>query len=564
MKTFFSMFVALILLSGCNTKPVRDQQEPFTLILASSAKPAGAMRAGPAIPTNARLILLSSSPLEASTVTPSTIYLQHPDGSQILADITIDGQNITILPTLHLSAYTQYDIVVTTALQNSKGQHLSQNLAIPFTTDAQVDLTGPVLVANLPQAASNVNPYSQLFMQFNEVISPIHFDPSAFKVYSEPSYSVEVPGEVILAGSILRFIPETTLTFETGYRMELNTSSIIDLAGNPYVGNSIETVDFGVVASGSQTSTVSLTDSMPPFDLGNIAYCMQSADTTLFVGGENGLDIFTYDNSITSLSIQAHLTVATVGHIYSIDVNSTLNRLYLASSKGFVIVDITKLKSPSLISTFTPRNLYSNSVSIFGLDVVDNHAYLAASTEGLISLDITNEHSIKKEFSVDTEGTAFDVVRMDNTLALTDYDQGTKIFDLNGTLLSVPSPQGVGHDRRIIPFATLDGSGNPSFDYYIAAGIAGIKYWDSYNGFGDLPSSYASSYVVDIVKNRTTNNKNYANVLGVGIGYLSGFFISTYQLLPYDATAIGYLYSGSQEVIFTTDSDGFLHMYKVP
>ena len=563
MKKLFSMLVTLLILSGCNTKPMMDQQEPFTLILASSAKPGGAMKASPSIPTNARLILLSSSPLNPSTVNPSTIYLQHADGNKIPADVILDGQSITILPTLHLLAFSEYTIVVTTALQNTKGQHLRQDLIIPFTTNAQVDFAGPVLVANLPQAASNVNPYTQLFMQFNEVISPIHFDPNAFKVYLEPGYSVEVPGEVILTGAVLRFVPENTLAFETGYRMELDTASIIDLAGNPYVGSSNETIDFGVVASGSQTATVSLADSMQPFDLGSVAYCMQSVDTTLFVGGENGLNIFTYSppNTLTS---QAHLSAATVGDVYSMDVNTTTNRLYLASSKGFVIINITKLKYPSLVTTFTPLNLYGNPVAVFGLDVVEHHAYLAASTEGLISLDITNERSLIKEFTVDTEGTAFDVVRMGNTLAVADYDQGTKTFGLGGTGPSVPSPQATGHDRRIVPFATTDISGDPSFDYYIAAGIAGIKYWDSYNGFGDLPSNYASSYVVDLVKNRTTNAKNYANVLGVGIGYVNGSYISTYQLLPYTATTIGYLYSASQELIFAADTDGFLHMYKVP
>lgn len=563
MRNIFALLLISLIFISCNTKPMMDQQEPFTLILASSAKPGGVMRASPSIPTNARLILLSSSPLEPSTVNSSSIYLQNSNGNKLSTDVISDGQNITISPTLHLLAFTQYTIVVTTTLQNTKGQHLSQNLVIPFTTNAQVDFAGPVLAANLPQAASNVNPYTQLFMQFNEVISPIHFDPNAFKVYSEPSYLVEVPGEVILTGSVLRFVPEATLAFETGYRMELDTASIIDLAGNPYVGNSIESIDFGVVASGSETSTVSLTDSMQPLDLGGVAYCMQSIDTTLFVGGDNGLSIFTYDPT-TSLSTQAYLTADTVGHVYSIDVNTTINRLYLASSKGFVIVDITKLKYPSLISTFTPHNQYGNSVAIFGLDVVENHAYLAASTEGLISLDITNERSAVKEFTIDTEGTAFDVVRMDGTLALADYDQGTKLYGLDGTGLSVPSPQATGHDRRIIPFATTDISDNPSFDYYIASGIAGIKYWDSYNGVGDLPSNYASSYVVDLVKNRITNAKNYANVLGIGIGYVNGSFITSYQLLPYNATTIGYLYSGSQELIFAADTDGFLHMYKVP
>ena len=560
MKYILSVFFLVLLFMGCNND-FKNQSEPFSITLTSTSNLQNtAMSAAPRVPVNARIILHSSSELKASTVTPNNIYIQQTNGTKVSIDLDYANQSITLLPIIHLSPNIDYEIIITTGLQNSRGEHLSHDYTIAFTSTNQVDLTGPTLYNTLPQDGNDVNPFVQLFLQFSEPISPIDFDPSAFKVYSEPTYTTEVPGSVTLSGSIIRFTPDENLLFETGYRIQLSTSSIYDLAGNSYLGGSQEVVNFGIYASGSETNNITLPELTQPYNLGGIAYTIKSDGNILFVGGENGLHIYQYGNN--TLQLQAHLPYETVGAVYSTDFNATAQRLYIASSKGFHIVGTQLLSEAELLSSYHVYNAYENQVPIYGLSINTNKAYLAASSEGLIALDITNELQPQSLFRIDTDGTAFDVIQMDSTLALADFNQGTKIFSTSGQVFTPPSPQGKGQDRRLFPFPTTDISGNPSFDYYIAAGIGGIKYWDSYNGFGDLPSTYASSYISDIVKNRENSSKNFANALGIGIAYTSGSSVSTYQLLPYTSTTIGYLNDNGTEIIFAADTNGLLHMYK--
>ena len=560
MKYILTVFLFISLFVGCNNE-FKSQSEPFTITLISTSDiQHSAMRSATHVPVNARLILHSSDELKVSTVTSQNIYIQQVHGTKVPLNLEYANQSITLLPILHLIPNTDYEIIITTTLQNSRGEHLSRNYTIPFTSNDQVDLTGPTLYNTLPQDSSNVNPFVHLFLQFSEPISPIDFDPTAFKVYSEPTYTIEVPGRVVLSGSLIHFIPDNNLLFETGYRIELITSSIYDLAGNPYLGGSQEVINFGVYASGSETNTLTLPELVAPYELGGIAYTIKSDGNILFVGGENGLHIYQYDNN--TLQLQSHLSYETVGAVYSTDFNATTQRLYIASSKGFHIVEKQMFSEARVLSSYPVYNTYQNQVPVYGLTVQNNKAYLAASSEGLIGLDISNELRPRSLFRIDTDGTAFDVINMDGMLALADFDQGTKLFSTSGQVFTPPSPQGKGQDRRLFPFPTTDISGNPSFDYYIAAGIGGIKYWDSYNGFGDLPSTYASSYISDIVKNEENSSKNLANALGIGIAYTSGSYVSTYQLLPYTSTTIGYLNSNGVEMIFAADTDGLLHMYK--
>ena len=557
MKYLLTVFLSILLFLGCNNE-FKSQSEPFTITLTSTSDlQNSAIRVTARVPVNARLILHSSDELKVSSVTQENIYIQHTNGVRVPLNLEYSNQSITLLPIINLLPNSDYEIIITTSLQNIRGEHLSHNFSIPFRSNNKIDLIGPLLDNTLPQVNATVNPNQQLFFQFSEPISAVDFDLNSFKVFSVTP-TVEVSGTVSLSGSLIRFIPDNNLSFETSYSAELDTLSIYDLAGNPYQGASFETVNFSVQPSGSETNTITLSELTQPHDIGSIAYTIKSDGNMLFVGGEDGLYIYYYNNN--TLQLQSHLTNEAIGTVYSTDFNTTTQHLYVASSQGFHIIE--QQSNSKILSSYHVYNSLGNQIPIYGLTVDKQKAYLAASSEGLVGLDISNPLQPQTLFRVDTEGTAFDVIHMDGTLAIADFDQGTKLFSTSGQYITPPSPQGKGEDRRLFAFPTTDLSGAPSFDYFIAAGIGGIKYWDSYNGFGDLPSVYASSYISDLVRNEVNASKNFANALGIGIAYTNGAYISTYQLLPYTSTTIGYLNSNGTEIIFAADTDGLLHMYK--
>lgn len=529
-------------------------KEPFDIVLAAQSTPPDIMKAAPLVPPNAQIILIASTLLDAATVNTSTVLLTNANGTNVTAKVVLNGTNITLSPTVHLEPYSDYTITVTTALSNRQGRHLSQDKRLAFHTQQKVDFVGPSLVTTLPINNDSADDFTHVYLQFDEPISPLYFNSSDVKILDG---SIEIPGTVTLNGSLISYTPDVPFTASV-VTISLYTASLYDLAGNPYSGNTTELINFSINTTPTQTQTKA--EMITPYPLQNIAYNMVSDGNTLFVGGENGLEILTC-TSTSGLASRAKLSPESVGVIYSMELNATTHRLYVASSSGFSIVDISKLVQPQIISRYTPLDSYNNIVPVYGLTIVNSaYAYLAASSSGLIALDITQEQTPRLQYAKETNGTAFDVVSLFGTLVVADYDQGTQLFNRSDGAFVQPPTQGKGQDRRLYAVPILDMNNDPSYDYYVAAGIGGYKNFDGYQYTTNLVSNYQAGYVSEVIYDGT---RGYANVLDVGIRLLYGSY--GYLLVDHTATTIGYLYDeNGQEYLVTADSDAYLHMYEVP
>lgn len=554
MKNIVLLFVISFTFIACNTKPLLQTEEPFDIVLAAQSTPSTIMKAAPLVPPNAQIILIASTLLDTSTVNANTVLLRDASGTDILVKVLLNGTNITLSPITHLEPFNEYTITVTTALHDQKGQHLNQNKILTFQTEQKVDFIGPSLVTTLPINGGNADAFTDVYLQFDEPISPLYFNSSDLIVLDG---SIEIPGTVTLFGSLISYTPDSPFTAGS-ITVALNTTSLYDLAGNPYNGTTSENINFSINTTATTTQTKA--EMITPYPLQDIAYNIVSTGNTLFVGGENGLEVFTY-TTINGLTSHVKLSAETVGSVYSMELNTTRKRLYIASSDGFRILDISQLQQPKIISRYTHINDFNNIVPVYGLDIVNNsYAYLAASSSGLIALDITQEQSPQVLYIKDTNGTAFDVASIDGTLILADFDQGTKLFNRSDGAIDTPPTQQEGQDRRLYAVPILDLNNDPSHDYYVAAGIGGIKNFDGYQYTTNLNTDYQAGYVSEVIYDGV---RGYANVLNVGIKLQYGSY--GYLLLDHTATTIGYLYDeNGQEYLVTADTDAYLHMYEVP
>lgn len=560
MRSVLPLLILLYLLTGCGESFDNDAETTAPGLTFSLAP---AYVSGVVVPVNAQIILHASTALNPSTVNENSVYVQNSLNERQPAYISLVDQDIVVQPKIYLTADTAFTVVVTTAVASSKGEHLSQDAVTPFVSGAaSADTTGPALVETLPlDKSSNIEPYAVLYFQFSESISPLNLDPNAFQLYAAGSAN-SVPGTVRVSGSLISFTPDSDLIDGTNYTMELNTTTISDLAGNPFSGPATAGSNFTV---NTTAATLSLAESSPGYAIGAIAYSLKSVGSTLFIGGQNGLDIITYDLTTSTFTAQAHLGTSELGTVYGIDLNSSINRAYIASSAGFSIVDITDITAPVIKSQYRTLDPELFPVPVYGLNVAAGNAYLAATTLGIIGLDISDESRPVQTFVTDTNGTAFDVEKVGNTLVVSDYDQGTKLFNPAGTSLTAPTPQAAGQDRNLF---SVYNAGSGLYDYFVAAGIGGIKYWDSFNGIG-LPAITTASYVSGIIETQPDGINAFANIRGVGIASFStlSWSIQSYQRLPFDITAIGYLdYSsniGVTGVLLAADADGILHAYEI-
>jgi Bacterial Ig-like domain len=108
------------------------------------------------VPLNALLAGVFSDPLASGTVTAQSVELlkggQSVAGAPTLAP---DGFELSFQPANALAPLTQYELVITTAVTNTLGDHLSQETRVAFTTGSQ-----PGALASL-----TVSPSSAIILQ---------------------------------------------------------------------------------------------------------------------------------------------------------------------------------------------------------------------------------------------------------------------------------------------------------------------------------------------------------------------------------------------------------------
>ena len=582
MRWFYFYLLIIFLSTGCSNtsdNTLKDEAPAFTIKMAPSFAPA----ANTPVPVNSTLLLEVSKPLDPSTVNGTTVYLQNVTGEHLPASVVYvnsnENPNIVITPAIYLLPQTTYEIIVSTEVTTTEGEQLSQKASIPFTSDVSIDSTPPTLVTTLPLANATPEPFGIIYFQFNENLSPF-LDQNLLRVYDNNG---DISGSTKFAGAFISFTPNSNLSNSTQYFVELNTSSITDLSSNSYVGSELVDFNFTVIDSGNQKPLIHPSEVDQTLIINSTVNCIKPLSTTitaglqpdLYIGTESGLKIVTFtlnttDFNASTFSVLASLNTKQVGIVYDIDLNITTHRAYLASSQGIYILNINNSNHPVILNHFPISDANNINVPAYGLDQVGSHIYVAATTEGLIDLNISNENNITEIFRADTNGTAFDVELGGTSLYTSDYDNVIKAFDMSANPVTIPVPLVFSRTHNLF---TYYHSASGTRIIVAAGGISGLSYVDINYGF-DSDAIPTPSYTSKVIHHDTNISNSFAVLKDLGIVYFTPYspyliadqIITNYHLLPYNISAAGYMAYPNEgySVIFVAEDNGTVHAFLIP
>ena len=570
MKYLLSFIFSILILACSDNTPNSKllQVEPFNINFSSALAPGATLN----VPVNSKLILEPTEALNPETVNDTNIYIEDSAHNRHESEVSLTAHNIIIKPILYLTPSTAYNIIVSTEVTDTKGQALSKPLEIPFVSGPSIDDIGPILVGTLPQDIpySSTQEFGVIYYQFNETLAPLLPDTSLIKLYYNDD-NTTVNGTIQHSGALLSFKPSDLLMGDPTYRIELNTTHIKDLAGNSFNGNIIKSFIFKANESPSVELNTSIVETITPYDTHHVINCIETIDDYLFVGTQNNLQILEYNNSAQKFESVADLVIANGAAIYDINV-TTDAYLYVASSDGLSIIDIGNMDALKTLSHFRVLNSENNNLStpIYGLEVIGNTIYLAATLVGVVAIDITDINVPIERFRIDTNGTTFDLTYtktyispdLIHTLHISNYNAKTISYDINSSILTQEDSNNVSGFNYNIGYVTYEGKNT----IILAGGTTGVqtKKIDSIdtNYTSQVTASYLSK--VQVLNHSNTEPEVYGIVKRLGIVTYDPFSTSKpftlYQKLPYEATALGYIYDYG--ILIVADETGKIHGFK--
>ena len=134
------------------------------------------------VPTNSIAEVSFSKPIDPSTVTAGTFYLNLNGGTTIATTITQPSPNVLrMTPTAALPANTCYfRINLSTALKDTDGNPFASNTYNNFCTGAAPDNSGPTVVSIAPgNGATNVGDNARIRITFNKVVDNNSITPAS-------------------------------------------------------------------------------------------------------------------------------------------------------------------------------------------------------------------------------------------------------------------------------------------------------------------------------------------------------------------------------------------------
>jgi len=266
-----------------------------------------------AVPVDSTAPTVSFSDNVAGTATGQITYsLTFSEAVTGLAtnDFTVTNGNVISIS----GAGANYSVVVAPAA-NTEGT-LSLTLKAGAVTDTApiananaaataspqaIDTRAPTVNTLVPvDGAMSVNVAANITLTFSEAIQRGTGTLVLMTTDGTPleSFDVATSTRLTLSGSTLTVNPIAVLDYSTGYRFELATGSIKDLAGNPFAG--LSTYNFTTAAAPDLTAPVpAFTDDSAGTATGDVTYSLT------FTEAVNGLAVndFTVDNgSVISIS----------------------------------------------------------------------------------------------------------------------------------------------------------------------------------------------------------------------------------------------------------------------
>ena len=207
------------------------------------------------VPANALIQLVFNKPIDATSVTNSSITLNPAAPSSSSVQLSADGLTMTLNlggGLLGAGAYT---------LNAGGFKDLNGNTVVPFasgfTTSGAADNThGTISMSSPAQASNGVPVTSPIIVSLSKPVNPASVTYDSFAVYANNNSSQRLPGSLALGGggTTLTFTPTSSLpagapiSIYVGYY-----NTLLDLAGN----------SFYALANGSFT-TANTPDAIPP------------------------------------------------------------------------------------------------------------------------------------------------------------------------------------------------------------------------------------------------------------------------------------------------------------
>ena len=554
MKLSYIFFVFMLFI-GCSDTPKAQtltQTEPFNV-----SRSASQATLAP-VPINSKILLNITTDLNESTVTNASVYIQDDSNTTIDTLATYQQRVISIAPQVYLQPHTNYTIFITTAIESIQGEHLSKDINFSFSSaGALPDTEAPIYIGN--NIDYPLQPKSIYYFQFNEPISPLSVTADMLQI-TEIINDYNITSSVKVSGPFLIFTPNedlkdsTTLGNDAGYKIVLTIDNRIqDLSGNSMTPSQVELSSSILRDDVYPTRLLPLqTESYPTHSKIKALYPL---DNYLYIGSNKGLEVVDFNFSTAHFSTLDRLPFTDLGTVYSIEGISGQNRIYVGTSKGMYIIDVSDKNNIKII------NKYLTPAPVYNLTHQGDHLYLAATLEGLIDLNISNETKIQKLFTKPTAGIAFDVYLNDQKIYVTDYNNSIQIHELNGSISIVAPPDFYGHAKSMV------------YNYdqnhiLITAGIEGVQSWDSVSYF--ITYSYRlPSYAT---KTEVVNNFVYVNAASLGIfTYSSIDYYSDYHEMLVPSPFINietFTYMGNTSAtlkyLILADKLGTLYSTKLP
>ncbi len=554
MKYLYILFV-LSLFYGCSDDVITDNgvvhefEVSFTPSFGSSYLPPVAV--------DAQIVIYTTTEINMSTVSTNSVFIREiGSGNKPIQEVkafhTPTAEALLITPMLHLLELTDYEMVVTTDVATLAGAHRSEDAIISFKTSAEEDNEAPYLESTLPEngALSESEPYTSISFQFSEPISPLNISSLDMNVTPQAGTEPPIGGEIVVSGSLLTFIPDRNLTNVNSYIARLDTSHILDLAGNPYEDGPFIDIVFNVKSAA--------TNVFPFFggadlNIGVQANVMKSIGSGIFMGTQNGIEILRYDNNATGnkLSRIASFSSSQLGAVYSLKIDMALNVLYVGSATGFSVIDISS-PTMSILSHIDILNEFGHYLPVYGLDTDSGHAYLADPWIGVTDINISNTLSPTIIAQQYTNGRAFDVIVQAGSLLISSQYVGLSVMDRATLTESGPLTSDTTFSRSLF--------NDNYYGTFYAAGTRGIGRYTSEN-YSVKTAAYITRYI-----ERGGWSCGIAKDLGLIFMTLNDVIIA-YQILPYEVKMIGYVDErtpAGDDVLIISDPQGQLYVELMP
>jgi hypothetical protein len=253
-----------------------------------------------AIPLNAEVIVMSTVPLDVTTIGQNAIEVFDPSNSPVAGTITVQpgAQQINFVPTSALVASTIYTVKVNN-FTDANG-----NAVVPstttFTTGSAASNAGLTFTgSNIVDGATGVSPTQPIILTFSQILDPTTVSSATLKVMSGWNSNYPLAGTYAVSGDQVTFTP--TSPYPPGGQVYVGEcGGPTDVLGDVFQNGNCygqQLVYFTVVANAPDTTPLTVVSVNPASGATNVRPDVSVSVTfnksinpyTIFNNGNNAL-----------------------------------------------------------------------------------------------------------------------------------------------------------------------------------------------------------------------------------------------------------------------------------